>query len=124
MRCLLPIIVLAFIPSLVAAQDPVATDGDNYKVLFENDCVRVLEHRDRPGDKTNQHQHPAFVLYSLSAFNRTITLPNGKELQRRFKEGDVLWSDAQVHVGTNTGDTPTHVILVEMKPAIGECAAK
>lgn len=121
--------LLSFIASLsfatiAFAQDPVSTDGDKYKVIFENDCVRVLDYRDRPGDKTHQHKHPAFVMYSLSAFKRSITLPDGKVLQRQFKEGDAMWSDSQVHIGTNSGETPTHVILVEMKPAIGACAQK
>jgi beta-alanine degradation protein BauB len=74
-------------------------------VRFENDRVRVLEYRDRPGGK--QHHDPAFLLFALSPFKRTITLPNGKVLTREFKAGDMLQSDAQTHVGENVGDTPT-----------------
>jgi hypothetical protein len=99
----------------VLAQDPIKTDGDKYKVKFENDKVRVLEYRDMPGEKTNQHRHPAFVLYALGPFKRTITLPDGKVLTREFKAGEVLYSDAQTHIGANVGDTPTHVIIVEFK---------
>ncbi len=99
----------------VAAQDPTATDGDKYKVIFENEHVRVLDYKDQPGEKTHQHRHPAFVLYSMSAFKRKIHLPDGKILMREFKPGDVLWSDAQTHIGENVGTTPTHVIMVEMK---------
>ncbi|HXG52157.1 MAG TPA: cytoplasmic protein [candidate division Zixibacteria bacterium] len=106
------------------AQDPVSTDGDKYKVIFENDCVRVLDYKDSPGEKTQQHRHPAFVVYALSTFKRSIALPDGKILQRQFNAGDVMWSNSQVHIGINTGDTPTHVILVEMKPGIGACAQK
>ena len=106
------------------AQDPTNTDGDKYKPIFENECVRVLEYKDLPGEKTNQHRHNAFVLYSLSAFQRSISLPDGKILKRQFKVGDVMWSDAQTHIGENTGQTPTHVILVEMKSQIGICAAR
>jgi beta-alanine degradation protein BauB len=124
MRCLLLLVACVFVPVVAFAQDPMKTDGDKYKVIFENDCVRVLDYKDRPGDRTQQHKHPAFVLYSLSTFKRSITLPHGKILQRQFKEGDVMWSDSQTHIGTNTGDTPTHVILVEMKSAIGACAQK
>jgi hypothetical protein len=101
--------------SAALAQDPVQTDGDKYKVKFENEKVRVLEYRDRPGEKTHLHGHPAFVLYALRPFKRRITLPDGKVLLREFKAGDVLWSDAQAHIGENVGDTPTHVIMVEMK---------
>jgi beta-alanine degradation protein BauB len=101
--------------SAALAQDPIQTDGDKYKVKFENEKVRVLEYRDRPGEKTHLHGHPAFVLYALGPFKRQITLPGGKVLLREFKAGDVLWSDAQTHIGENVGDTPTHVIMVEMK---------
>jgi beta-alanine degradation protein BauB len=121
---LLFLVACVSVPVLVFSQDPVKTDGDKYKVIFENECVRVLDYKDRPGDRTQQHEHPAFVLYSLSTFKRSIILPNGKVLQRQFKEGDVMWSDSQTHIGTNTGDTPTHVILVEMKSTIGACTQK
>jgi hypothetical protein len=60
----------------------------------------------------------------LTAFQRSLTLPDGRTLRRQFREGDVMWSDAQEHVGTSTGDTPTRVLIVEMKPAIGACAAR
>jgi hypothetical protein len=106
------------------AQDAVQTDGDKYKITFENDCVRVLDYQDAPGESTQRHSHPAFVLYALSSFKRTITLPDGKVLQRQFKQGDVMWSNSQTHIGTNSGETPTHVILVETKSAIGECAKR
>ena len=99
----------------VAAQDPVHTDGDKYKVLLENARVRVLEYRDKPGDKTVQHAHPAFVVYAMSPFKRKIHLPDGRTLVREFKAGEVLWSEAQTHIGENVGETPTHIIMVEMK---------
>ena len=89
--------------SCAIAQDAVQTDGDKYKVIFENDCVRVLDYKDLPGQTTHQHKHPAFVLYAFAPFKRSITLPDGKILQRQFKEGDVMWSDSQTHIGTNTG---------------------
>lgn len=101
--------------SVGMAADPLDTDGDKYKVRFENDRVRVLEYRDLPGQKTKQHHHPAFVLFALSPFKRTITLPDGKVLTREFKTGDMLQSEAQTHIGENVGDTPTHVMMIEMK---------
>jgi hypothetical protein len=101
--------------SAAQAHDPAHTDAEKYKVRFENDRIRVLEYRDLPGEKTNQHGHPAFVLYAIGPFKRRITLPDGKAIIREFKAGDVLWSNAQTHIGENIGDTPTHVIMVELK---------
>lgn len=103
-----------------AAQDAVNTDGDKYKVLLENERVRVLEYHDRPGERTHQHRHPAFVLYAIEPFKRTITLPDGKVIMREFKAGEVLWSEAQTHIGENVGQTDTHVIMVELKQDTAE----
>jgi beta-alanine degradation protein BauB len=95
--------------------DPTHTDSDKYKVRFENGRIRVLEYRDLPGDKTHMHEHPAFVLYAVGPFKRRLLLPDGKVLVRVFSAGDIMWSDAQAHLGENVGETPTHVIMVEMK---------
>ena len=95
--------------------DPVKTDGDKYKVLLENEKVRVLEYRDVPGARTTMHYHPDFVVCSLSSFKRKLILGNGKIMEREFKIGEVLWNPAREHIGENTGTTDTHVIIVELK---------
>ncbi len=101
--------------SAAFAQDPAVSDPELYKVIFENDRVRVLEYRDQPGAKTSMHEHPAFLVYALSAFERRLTMPDGKVLTRSFTPGQVLFSEAQMHVGENVGTTPTHIIMVELK---------
>ena len=111
----LVLLVLSSVPAWT--QDAAHTDGDKYKVLLDNPCVRVLEYRDRPGDKTQQHDHPSFVLYAMVPFQRKLTLPDGKTLLREFKAGDAMYSPAQTHIGENIGSTPTHVLMVEMKAA-------
>ena len=104
-----------FVASAALAADPAKTDADKYTVRFENDRVRVLEYRDKPGERTQEHRHPAFVLYVVSPFKRKLILPDGKVMVREFKAGDIMWSDAQTHIGENVGDTSTHVIMIEMK---------
>jgi hypothetical protein len=108
-------LMLCLVAGMAYAQNAIETDGDKYRVILENDRVRVLEYRDLPGQKTQQHRHPAFVLYALSPFKRTLTLADGKVLTREFKAGDTMWSEEQTHIGTNVGETPTHVIIVEIK---------
>lgn len=103
------------IASTTLNQDPVISDGDKYKVIMENDQVRVLDYLDKPGEKTSMHHHPDFVLYALSSFKRKLTLGNGDTIIREFKTGDVLWSPAQTHIGENIGETDTHVIIIELK---------
>lgn len=120
-RFLVPSLLALLAPGALA-QDAVQTDGDKYKVILENECVRVLDYKDAPGEKTHQHRHPAFVLYALSSFRRSLTLPDGKVLLREFKPGDVMWSEAQTHIGQNIGQSDTHVVIVEVKSQTGSCA--
>ncbi len=110
-------LTLSLVSWAASAQSPIETDGDKYKVVLENEHVRVLEYQDLPGEKTRQHRHPAFVLYAVSPFKRKILLPDGTELMREFKAGDVMYSPAQEHIGENVGATPTRAILVELKTA-------
>lgn len=98
-----------------AADDPVTTDGDKYTVILENDRVRVLRYRDAPGERTHSHHHPAFVLYALAPFERRLSFPDGTKKERAFVPGDVIFMPDQVHVGENTGSTPTDAVLVELK---------
>ena len=97
------------------AQDPVRTDSDKYKVVFENERVRVLEYRDNPGDKTTMHAHPDMIVMARSAFKRQLSLANGKTMVREFKQGESMWTDAQSHIGENVGKTETDVLIIELK---------
>jgi beta-alanine degradation protein BauB len=94
--------------------DPVASNPAHYKVVFENEQVRVLEYTDAPGDKTTAHQHPNSVMYTLSSFRRRLF---SGEVHRdvEIPAGTSGWLPAQEHYGENIGDTPTHVIFVELK---------
>src|SRR2546430_1358333 len=60
--------------------DPAVTNPDLYKLVFENDRVRVLEYRDRPGDRTTPHGHPDSVMITLSAFRRRLST-DGRQVE-------------------------------------------
>jgi hypothetical protein len=94
--------------------DPVATNPNLYRVVMENDRVRVLEYRDVPGDRTTPHGHPDSVMITASAFRRRLS-SGGRESEVELAPGLVRWLDAQEHVGENVGGTPTHVFFVELK---------
>lgn len=105
----------AVAPGVDAAGDPTVTDPDNYRMVMENDRVRVLRYHDVPGTKTHRHRHPDSVLYALSTFRRRLTFPDGTTKEREFVRGDVMWIPAQTHIGENIGTTDTEVLLVEVK---------
>ena len=94
--------------------DPVMTNPQFYRVVMENERVRVLEYRDRPGDRTTPHQHPDSVMYTLSAFRRRLFM-EGHVTEVELQAGVTRWLSAQQHAGENVGDSESHVIFVELK---------
>ena len=94
--------------------DPVVTNPRHYKVVFENEHVRVLEYTDQPGDRTTPHEHPNSVMFTLSSFRRRL-YSGDVERDVDIPAETTSWLAAQQHSGHNIGDTPTHVIFVELK---------
>ena len=94
--------------------DPTQTDPDRYKVIFENDRVRVLEYKDKPGDRTSPHRHPDSVMYTLSSFERRL-IRGDQHRDVQLQAGRVNWLSAQEHSGENIGTSDSHVIFVELR---------
>jgi quercetin dioxygenase-like cupin family protein len=101
--------------------DPTETDPDKYTVVFENERVRVLEYKDRPGDRTSPHRHPDSVMYTLSAFKRRL-IHGEQQRDVELQAGRVNWLTAQEHSGENIGSSETHVLFVELKEPRGGSA--
>jgi hypothetical protein len=94
--------------------DPVETNPGLYRVVLENEQVRVLEYRDRPGDRTTPHRHPDSVMVTLSAFRRRL-VSSDEQREVDMTGGMATWLPAQEHYGENIGQTETHVVFVELK---------
>ena len=98
--------------------DPAETNPQHYKVVYENERVRVLEYTDQPGDRTTVHEHPDSVMYALASFRRRLHL-GSQQRDVEIAAGFTGWVPAQRHRGENIGDTPSHSIFVELKEAAG-----
>lgn len=103
------------------SDDPTVTNPNLYKVVFENDRVRVLGYRDVPGDRTTAHSHPDSVMVTLSDFDRKL-VHGAEEREISLRAGEVRWLSAQTHHGENIGSTPSHSIFVELKDGTGAAA--
>ncbi|WIX99500.1 cytoplasmic protein [Amycolatopsis mongoliensis] len=99
--------------------DPAETNPELYRVVLENERVRILEYRDRPGDRTAPHRHPDTVMVTLTAFSRRISA-GGREVRVDLTAGEARWVAAQEHSGENVGATPTHAFFIELKEPGGE----
>ena len=99
----------------VAGQDVVKVSPETHTVLLENDQVRVLDVRVKPGEKVAMHSHPAGILYYLSDATLKITYPDGKSETREIKAGTAVWSKALTHAAENVGPTTLHEVQTELK---------
>ena len=90
------------------------SNPDAYRVLFENDRVRVLQYHDHPGHRTTVHAHPDRVMVTLSSFRRRLSV-GGRDVDVELTAGEARWLDAQQHYGENIGDTESQAIFIELK---------
>jgi hypothetical protein len=110
-----------FLAPIARAQDPVKVDPDHYKVLYENNNVRILEYNDSPGHKVPKHSHPNFFVYVVSDSQRLFTdwisgpNCNGPAKTVVLKADESFPKNAVTHCEANTGYTNARLIVVEFK---------
>ena len=112
-----PYVSLDFAPTEAPAEPPreehIPPRG--HRILLENDRVRVLEVRIKPGESSGMHSHPKCVVYQLSPARVRFTLPDGTSRIADSKVGDVIWSEGGWHEVENVGTTDDLGIIVELK---------
>ena len=96
--------------------DAVKASPANFRLLLENEHVRVVEYALRAGERDQWHTHPARVSYVVSGGTVRVTGADGRSLVFEEKPGDTTWSEpAPRHIVENIGPTPVKTILVEVK---------
>lgn len=95
--------------------DPVKVDSKHYKVVLENDRVRVVRVNYPPGEKSVMHGHPENLAVFLSDGQAKFTSPDGKSEERSWKAGEVMQSPAEQHLPENVSNKPIDVVLIEFK---------
>ncbi len=87
-----------------------------YKVLAENDYMRVVVATWKPGQRDKFHSHPIFAAYSLTDCHRRIYKPDGTFDEKQLKKGSSRVFDAVAsHSFENVGKTDCLNLLVERK---------
>jgi hypothetical protein len=97
------------------AADPLTMAPDHYKLVFENDRVRVLSFLSRPSEKWGAHRHPDGVHVSLSEYDLRNVVPGNAATEIHRKPGDVRWVPATIHTGQNIGSTDMRSLIIELK---------
>jgi beta-alanine degradation protein BauB len=86
-----------------------------YKVVLENERVRVLSFVTEPGQTWPLHSHPDSVAISISEYSVRNIIPGQAPTERHSKPGDVRWISATSHIGQNSGTTEMRGVIVELK---------
>ena len=97
------------------AKDAVEAAPNVYRVLFENERVRLLEARLRPGDSSAMHAHPDYLVYGLVDGTVTFTSSSGESAEVELKAGQTMWREAEEHAATNLGPPDVVALLFELK---------
>ena len=96
-----------------------------YKVLFENDAVRIVDHQLDPGAIEPEHTHAPMLAYFVEGATVVITEADGSVSEATIPTGAFLEvNDLQswTHALKNTGETRLHSILIELKHDHAECS--
>ena len=101
-------------------QDPVKLSPLYYKVPVENEYVRVLEYRLKPGQKEPSHSHPCGVVYYLTGATWRTSSPDGKTTESETTAGAIVWRDPTTHAVENVGKTDARAIAIELKGPCGK----
>ena len=84
-----------------------------YKVLLQNEHVKILEMIHEPGQIDEWHRHPPESVYFEKGGKLKIYLPDGESIIKEVPDGAVMWNDEWTHRVENIGDTTVKAIIVE-----------
>lgn len=88
----------------------------HFKLLLENEHVRVLEYTLKPGEKDTPHTHPAKSSYVVSGGKIKVYLENGETIIVDEVAGTASWMGyTGKHYVENIGSTTIKIVLTEVK---------
>ena len=108
-------VVFAISSRTTKAQDPVKQSPQYYKVLLENDQVRVLDYRLKAGQKEPMHTHAEGVLYIFGDAKMRTTYPDGRTEESAGGAGEAHWRNPVTHAVENIGTTEAHALAIDIK---------
>ncbi len=97
------------------APDATLASPDVYRVIFENDLIRVLDINLKAGSTSEMHAHPSYLVYALSSCKVKFTSMNGEAGDVAIKAGETMWREEETHRATNVGDSDCRALNIEFK---------
>ena len=97
------------------SHDAVSVAPEIYKVLLENDRVRVLGVVGMPESRSPMHGHPDSVMHAVSDGTIRITSEHGESETVDITAGATFWTPSTIHSVENVGTTAVRLIRIELK---------
>ena len=102
--------------SVAAELNPELVSPDVYRVLFEDENVKVIEVEHEPGESDDFHGHHPMTWYAVQGGTLEMTAEDGSVNVVEIKTGQVGRPlQGQIHKAKNIGDTKFKAILIEEK---------
>lgn len=116
----LAVILLAGLPVAASlandSTDALEASPNTFRLLLDNDEVRVLEYRLLPGQRDQWHTHPPKVSYVVAGGTLRITTKDGTSFEVTETAGTASWMNSiGEHFAENVGSAPVRILLVEVK---------
>ena len=113
-------VLIFLVPFPATAQDPVEVDSDHYKVVYEDETIRVLRVTYGSGEKSVMHQHPwGTCAVFLTEFNGQSTDPDGNVTTENHTAGEAgcgpFRPGVHRHLPENIGAMSIELILFERR---------
>lgn len=87
----------------------------HYKVLLENEYVRVYDIFIPAQSNEPQHTHMDRIVVCLAGAELTHLFPDGRTEVSTLKTGEVAWRKGSTHIGQNGSANDFHAIAIEPK---------
>lgn len=98
--------------------DVLKASPDKYKLVLENEHVRVIEYSLKPGEKDNPHTHRAKTSYVIAGGTFRVYPEHAEPFDYIEVQGATEWSDkTTMHYVENIGQTTITILLTEIKAA-------
>ncbi len=100
--------------------DPIQVSPANYRLLMENERVRVLEMNLPAGQSDVRHSHPAETVYFVQGGRARIHVADGGIAEVDLPDGHVMWHEPWTHQVDNVGNSDIRAVIVESKDGSSE----
>ena len=85
------------------------------KSLLENEKANVYEFVAKPGEKTEMHEHPDYIVYPLTDSRIRFTFRDGRTEVAEFRKGEPKFREGHWHAVENIGNQESRILVIDLK---------